>query len=230
MFPLSSHRRGVLALAAFVATAGHVYAQKQAGDVQRGARTAQACIACHSFVPGQHLTGPSLSGVWGRKAGTAEGFGRYSDALRRSGITWSGREFDAWLANPAALVPGNAMRFPGVRDAQTRADLLAYLQVASTGKTQPAEPAQRLPDLKQAPPASRVTAILACEDGYRVSTADGRLQTFWEFNLRFKTDGSANGPKAGHPVIVPNGMRGDRASIVFAKIEEISSFVRRQCT
>ena len=44
------------------------------------ARAARACMACHSFAPARHMTGPSLAGVWGRKAGTVDGFGRYSSA------------------------------------------------------------------------------------------------------------------------------------------------------
>ena len=60
-------------------------------------------------------------------------------------------------------------------------------------------------------PASRVTALSHCADGYKVTTADGKTRTFWEFNMRFKTDGSADGPALGHPVIVGNGIRGDRA-------------------
>ena len=80
-------RRGAAALVALAASVrvGPVHAD---GDPMRGARAARACIACHSFTPGRQMTGPSLSGVWGRKAGTAPGFTRYSDALAHSGVTW----------------------------------------------------------------------------------------------------------------------------------------------
>src|SRR3954470_13849482 len=46
----------------------------EGGDPQNGARAFRACVACHSLASGQHRTGPSLAGVFGRKAGTAEGF------------------------------------------------------------------------------------------------------------------------------------------------------------
>lgn len=173
------------------------------------------------------MTGPSLAGVWDRKAATAEGFGRYSEALKHSGLVWDEHHLDAWLKDPAAVVPGNAMGFAGIADAHVRADLLAYLKAASRGRV--SAPDQTLPDLKQADPTARVTAIRYCGDTYRVTTADERSHLFWEFNLRFKTDGSADGPVAGQPVIVGNGMRGDRASVVFSRPEEISSLVRRQC-
>jgi len=52
---------------------------------------------------------------------------------------------------------------------------------------------------------------------------------FWEFNLRFKTDGSENGPVAGHPVIIPASMRGDRAFVIFAAPTEISPFIKSEC-
>lgn len=219
-------RSGVLALLAFTAaTAAH--AQTTDGDVQRGARAARACMACHSFTPGQNLTGPSLAGVVGRKAGTLAGFDRYSDALKRSGLVWNRRELDAWLTNPAALVPGNAMTFPGIPDGRTRADVIAYLEAVSHGAV--IAPRRGLPDLKKADPDARVTSIRACGDSYRVTTADGKTEVFWEFNLRFKTDGSSAGPAAGRPVLVGAGMQGDRASVVFSRFEEIGRFVRRQC-
>ena len=119
------------------------------------------------------------------------------------------------------------MSFAGVADARTRADLLAYLEAVSSGRTR--APDRELPDLKQADAAAQVTAIRYCGDTYRVTTADEKTHAFWEFNLRFKTDGSTVGPAAGKSVIVGNGMQGDRASIVFSRPEEISTLVRRQC-
>ena len=198
-----------------------------AGDVARGAQVARACLACHSLTAGRHLTGPSLFAVVGREAGSAEGFTRYSQALKRSGLTWDEQQLDAWLKNPAALVPGNTMGFPGIDDAGARADLIAYLEAVSAGRI--AAPDVGLPDLKNADAASRVTSIGQCGDAYRVATADGKNRTFWEFNLRFKTDGSVDGPAAGHPVIVGNGMRGDRAAVIFSRLDEISSYIRKRC-
>ena len=141
-----------------------------AGDVERGARASRACMACHSFTPGRHLTGPSLAAVWGRRAGTAAGFGRYSEALKRSEIVWNEKTLDAWLRNPAALIPGNAMLFDGIPDAGTRDDLLAYLQAVSEGRVSAPECA--LPNLKRVDASSQVAAIRYCGDAYRVLTGD----------------------------------------------------------
>ena len=196
-------------------------------DLARGAQAARACMACHSFAPGRHMTGPSLAGVLGRKAGTADGFARYSDALKQSGLVWDKRNLDAWLKNPAALVSGNAMTFPGIADARTRADLVAYIEAVSTGRVK--VPDRGLPNLKESDAASRVTSIRFCGDTYRLTTADRKAHVFWEFNLRFKTDGSAAGPAAGQPVLIGTGMQGDRAAVVFARPEEISAFIQRRC-
>ena len=217
-------RRAILAALAALAFGAPAHGE---GDLVRGAQAARTCMECHSFAPGRHMTGPSLAGVWGRKAGTAAGFARYSDALKRSGLVWDERHLDEWLTNPAAVVPGNAMDFPGIADARTRADLLAYIKAVSTGRV--SAPDRGLPNLKEADAASQVTAIRYCGDTYRLTTADGKTHAFWEFNLRFKTDGSADGPPAGKPVLLGTGMRGDRAAVVFSRPEEISGFIRRQC-
>ena len=224
-------------LAALVLSSAHIaHAQ---GDVQRGARAFQACAACHSPEPGRNLTGPSLAGVFGRKAGTAQGFLRYSDALQKSGIIWNERTLDAWLTNPAQLVPGNDMTFPGLTDRKSRADVIAYLQAVSAGKKiQPVPAAQggmmgmmggAMPDLKQAVADSVVKSIRHCGDTYFFITADGKTHKMWEFNLRFKTDSSANGPSPGKPALVGVGMRGDRVAIVFATPSEFASFIKEQC-
>ena len=197
------------------------------GDAAKGAQVARTCLACHSFNPGRHMTGPSLAGIVDRKAGSADGFARYSDALKAAGFKWDEQHLDAWLKSPAALVPGNSMAFAGIADPKARGDLIAYLEAVSSGRVKP--PDRGIPDLKTAPPRAQVTAITQCGDAYRVSTADGDTNTFWEFNLRFKTDSSVDGPAPGHPVILGNGMQGDRAAVVFSRLDEIASYVRKEC-
>lgn len=211
-------------------------AASAAGDPEQGARVFKACVPCHSTVTGHQMTGPSLANVWEHKAGTVPGFTRYSSALEKSGITWNEAALDRWLANPAALVPGTAMSFPGLHDAKARADVIAYLKALSRGEA-PARPTGGgmmmgggKVDLKKAPPAGQVTRLTHCKDSYTVSTADGRVEKVWEFNLRLKTDSSELGPREGHPVAIGAGMQGDRASIVFAKPAEISPFIGPECS
>lgn len=200
-----------------------------AGDARRGARVWQACAACHALQAGRHMTGPSLAGLWGRKAGTAPGFERYSEPLRRSGLVWNEGTLDKWLANPEAAVPGNFMLFQGLREAQARADLIAFLHEASEGEQAQTRQAPGLPDLKSAPARTVVTAIRHCRDTYHVTNGRNETRPYWEFNLRFKTDSSASGPAPGKPVLVGQGMQGDRAQVVFAAPGEISALVREGC-
>lgn len=209
-----------------------------AGNPEHGAQVFRACAACHSLEPGRHMTGPSLANVYGRKAGTAPGFGRYSKALEESGLVWNEKTLDAWLADPAALVPGNLMSFPGIRDAGARAELIALLQNAAAGKAE-APPtagghgmmgAPRLPDLEQLPAEHEVKRIRYCGDSYFVTLASGETVPFWEFNLRFKTDSdSKTGPAKGKPVLIPAGMRGDRAAVIFSSPEEIGRTIEARC-
>jgi cytochrome c len=80
------------------------------------------CAMCHVSEGGGQ--GPSLKGLYGRKAATAPAFA-YSAALRASGLTWTASELDRFLTNPNVAVPGSAMPIT-VPDAKQRADLIAY--------------------------------------------------------------------------------------------------------
>jgi len=205
-----------------------------AGDPKRGAQLFGQCAACHSVQPGEHQTGPSLAHILDRKVATVQGFMRYSAPLQRADLKWDESTLDKWLADPAKLVPGTSMTFPGVKATKDRQDIAAYLRAVSEGK--PPQVVQgsggmtgmrsERADLRKAPPAGQVTAIAYCGDTYTVDTADGRSQKVWEFNLRFKSDSSKLGPAPGKPVAVGAGMQGDRASVVFASPREISAFIK----
>ena len=96
----------------------------------RGQQRFTECAACHSIAPGSNNVGPSLVGIFGRPAGSLTDF-RYSNAMRKSGITWSAQELDAFLADPQKRVPANRMPYAGLTDAAARADLIAYLEEAT---------------------------------------------------------------------------------------------------
>ena len=86
----------VLIAAANLAAAGVARAD---GDAARGEKKFEECAACHKIERSEDSVGPSLHGMFGRKAGTLADF-RYSPALKRSGITWSAQTLDAYLADP----------------------------------------------------------------------------------------------------------------------------------
>lgn len=109
-----------LALAAALALA----ALPAAGDAARGEQVYARCLACHALA--YDRVGPRHCGVIGRRAGTVPGFA-YSAAMRQSGIVWSAKTLDRFLADPPGVVPGTTMTYAGVPDARDRADLIAYL-------------------------------------------------------------------------------------------------------
>lgn len=86
------------------------------------------CVACHDAEKGSpDKLGPNLFGVAGNQAAVHSGYS-YSDALKSSGLVWSDANLNAWLENPRALVPGNKMAFPGLKDAAKRQEIIDYLK------------------------------------------------------------------------------------------------------
>ena len=135
------------------------------------------------------------------------------------------------------------MPFDGIKDADMRADLLAFLREATKPGAVPQRTAERpmggmggmmsgvaqVPNLKTLEPNMQVKTITYCRDTYRVTTADGKTRAFWERNLRLKTDSSKDGPQNGAPALLPAGMMGDRADVIFAAPEEISKAIEARC-
>jgi cytochrome c len=93
----------------------------------RGNQLASPCWTCHDFYGTQNKVGPQLSGLVGRRAGEST-YGGYSDALRRTGVTWDRQTLDAFLAEPQRFAPGTTMISPGVADPADRAALLFYIE------------------------------------------------------------------------------------------------------
>jgi cytochrome c len=100
------------------------------GDAARGEAKFQDCAACHKLEAGANNLGPSLHGIFERKAGELADF-RYSPAIKRSGIAWTPEVLDKFIADPQAMVPGNRMPYAGMASPGDRADLIAYLQKAT---------------------------------------------------------------------------------------------------
>jgi cytochrome c len=123
-------RRGALLIPVFL-MASVSYARAD-GDPVKGERQFVACMQCHTVeAGGDNKIGPNLHGVLGKPAGTnAKGFS-YSDALKESGIVWTDDKLDLWLTDPAALVHKTKMLFLGLPNAQSRANVIAYLKQAT---------------------------------------------------------------------------------------------------
>lgn len=116
---------GVMALLAL--SSGAALAQ---GDAAKGEKLFARCQACHSVEPGQNKIGPTLAGLFGREAGSVEGF-KYSDAMKNADVVWNEETLGEYLADPKKYIPGNRMLFPGLRKDQDRADIIAYLKEAT---------------------------------------------------------------------------------------------------
>jgi cytochrome c len=124
MRSIASHATWLMGALALIAATTAAQAQ---GDAAIGEKRFEDCAACHTTMRGDNGVGPSLFGVVDRKAGALDDF-RYSPAMKRSGITWTAKTLDEFLADPQKLVPANRMPYAGMPDARERADLIAYLQ------------------------------------------------------------------------------------------------------
>ena len=97
------------------------------GDAAAGEKVFKKCKACHSLVEGKKKIGPSLFGVIGRAAGTAEKF-KYSSAMLESGLTWDDETLAKYLTKPRALVPTTKMSFAGLKKEDDIANVIAYIK------------------------------------------------------------------------------------------------------
>ncbi|HET8881198.1 MAG TPA: c-type cytochrome [Solimonas sp.] len=97
------------------------------GDAARGRKLFFQCRTCHypEKAYGNH-NGPNLYGIFGRKAGTREGYEHYSEAMKNAGFVWTPQLLDFWLAHPDTFLPDSSM-IVFATTAQERADLIAYL-------------------------------------------------------------------------------------------------------
>lgn len=210
------------------------------GDPKRGAEVYRACAACHALEPDLHLSGPSLAGVFGRTAGTAKGYVRYSRGLKDSGFEWNAATLDGWLKSPQSMIPDTYMLFKGIPDAAARADLIAFLEVAGGpdgGKRAVADGliaaevvrGAALEPIRDAPPETRVAEMRHCGDSYFIRTQAGQTIPFWEKNVRLKIDSVETGPPPGIPIMLGAGMGGDRVSVIFSSLAELQTLVKEQC-
>ena len=111
-----------------------------AADVDKGAKAAKKCKACHSFDKGgKHKIGPMLYGVVGRGIAAGTNF-KYSTAMKDNGGEWTYADLDAFLANPKGFMPGTKMAFKGIKKETDRANLIVFMRQAHDSP--PALPAE----------------------------------------------------------------------------------------
>ena len=114
-----------------VTSAGGAWAQ----DLAAGENSFKKCLPCHSVgEEAKNKVGPVLNGLEGRKSGTIDGY-NYSEANKKSGITWDEKAFVEYITDPRAKIPGTKMVFAGIKSENEKAALWAYLkQFDAAGK------------------------------------------------------------------------------------------------
>ena len=199
-----------------------------ADDPRCGPAVSHASAARPMTTSSEHTMAPRLVRTWQQKADTA---------MKHFDLAWSEATLDPWLAESDKFIADSRIVFPGFGKRKVFEHPIAHLKVVSGGDafegTQPGRIARHTrpakQDLKNASLQRQVTAINYCGDTYTVTTADGKVSKIQEFNMRFKTDSSDFGPRSRRPVLVGAATPGDRASVVFAAPNEISTFVSEDC-
>jgi cytochrome c len=125
----------IFAIGAEVSLLGSALAQTRIADDEKGQKIFIRCRACHNLTASRtQKLGPSLENIFGRKAGTANGFNQYSKTMKNADFIWDVATLDQYLSEPRTFLPGNNMAFAGVRNAIDRKNLILYLQKATRAK------------------------------------------------------------------------------------------------
>ncbi|RUM23415.1 cytochrome c family protein [Rhizobium vallis] len=122
--------RVVLLIAASVIVLSSAGAGAQEGDATAGATVFKKCATCHIVDSDTNKVGPSLNGLFGRKAGTHPDFA-YSASMKEAGdggLVWDEATLRDYLHNPRVKVKGTKMAFVGLKDDQEITNLIAYLK------------------------------------------------------------------------------------------------------
>ncbi len=129
---------GVAALASTVMLTVIHAGSASAQDAAAGERIFAQCRTCHQIgETAKNAIGPNLNGLFGRKAGSVEGYS-YSNAYKALDKTWSEENFTVYIKDPRGVTPGTKMVYAGLKDETQIANLVAFLkQYGADGKKAP---------------------------------------------------------------------------------------------
>jgi cytochrome c len=105
-------------------------AAQAAGDPERGKVVFDQCKLCHSLEPDMSRVGPTLHGLFGRKAGSVTGYD-YSAGMKHKNIVWTEQTLRQYLSDPKGFVPGSKKAIQPIKDPKKLDDLIAYLKQAT---------------------------------------------------------------------------------------------------
>lgn len=128
-----STARAFLVHAVIAATLAGTGTAAMAQDAARGKTVFLRCTACHTIDGSGPRMGPDLAGVVGRKAGSVAGYA-YSPAMKAAKVSWDDATLSAFLNAPQSVVKGTKMAFPGLSNADDRANVIAYLKTTKAPK------------------------------------------------------------------------------------------------
>jgi cytochrome c len=114
-----------------IAQAPAAAAPPTAAEAEAGQRVFAQCRACHQVgETARNAVGPQLNGIFGRRAGSIEGF-RYSQAYQSESVrskVWDVDNFRVYIRNPREVTPGTNMAFAGIRNEDQITQLIAFLR------------------------------------------------------------------------------------------------------
>ncbi|XP_003394566.1 cytochrome c iso-1/iso-2-like [Bombus terrestris] len=85
------------------------------------------CGMCHTCNKNErHKIGPNLFGIFGKTCGTVPGF-KSTEAMRQKGVVWDENTLNEYLQFPKQFIPGTKMMFNGIKKAEDRRDIIAFL-------------------------------------------------------------------------------------------------------
>ncbi len=131
-----------------------------------GQKSVRSCAACHGWEQGgANKIGPNLYGIVGKDIASVPGFS-YSAALQEKEGAWTFEALDAFLLNPKGWAPGTKMAYAGLKDAETRANIIAFLNQQSanplplpSADATPGEPKQQQAGGEPAPAADQPSPV-----------------------------------------------------------------------
>ena len=139
-------------------------------DVNAGKTVEARCSQCHDLSKGgPNKIGPELWGVIGRPRATQPGFS-YSSAMMAEHGPWTFAQLFKYLRSPATMVPGTKMSFAGLRAAQDRINLIAFLRTQSDSPVAIPAPAPKV-EAPAAPAAGAAPAEAAKGDAAKGDAA-----------------------------------------------------------
>ena len=97
------------------------------GNAKMGKKTFRKCESCHSLESGENKVGPSLYSIFGREAGTEQGF-KYSQAMANATFIWNEKSLNNYLENPKKYLRGTKMTFNGLKKQSQRDNVIEYLK------------------------------------------------------------------------------------------------------